>query len=221
MNLKGPEVRVLISWVLVALLAAATVTVFTLAAVDSSDLFYGDSAIFSALRLEDKTWQSFFARFDLKTPATVGMVLMVSAALLVLRKRWEGIAALFILPALGLTVALPKFLIGRARPPGGLEGSSDSFPSGTAATSILVLGLLIYFVGAFVAPRRLRIGLQLLLGLPIMILGVFRLLASEHWPSDLLGGYLAGALALIAIVWLYRWMRERRGFSLPRGALPM
>ena len=51
--------------------------------------------------------------------------------------------------------------------------------------------------------------LQLSLGVAIVALGLFRLLASEHYPSDLMGGYLAGGLALIAIVWLYRRMRDR------------
>ena len=53
-------------------------------------------------------------------------------------------------------------------------------------------------------PRWLRIAQQIMLVLLIITLGVFRVLASEHWPSDLVGGYLAGGLALIAIIWLYR-----------------
>ena len=106
----------------------------------------------------------------------------------------------------------------RPRPEGDLEGLTTSFPSGTAATSVLVLGFLIYVVGEFVAPRKLRIGLQLLLGLAIVPLGVFRMLAGEHWPSDLAGGYMAGALALFAIIWLYRRLRDRdRSLSLRQG----
>ena len=116
---------------------------------------------------------------------------------------------MFILPAQVLTVAMPKALVDRPRPEGPLEGLTNSFPSGTAVTSILVLGLAIYFVGVFVGPRRLRIAIQLLMGLTIATFGLFRILASEHWPSDLVGGYLVGGVVLIGIVWLYNRLRVR------------
>ena len=64
-------------------------------------------------------------------------------------------------------------------------------------------------IGEFVVQRKLRIGLQLLLGLAIALLGVFRMLAGEHWPSDVAGGYMAGTLALLTIIWLYRRLRQR------------
>ncbi len=173
--------------------------------------------IVSALSVDNETWQQFFARFDLTTPVSVSSVLVVSAGLWFFRKRLEAVASLFILPAMVLTIVLPKFLVGRPRPDGELEGMTNSFPSGTAATSVLVLGFLIYLVGEFVAPRKLRVGLQLLLGLAIVPLGVFRMLAGEHWPSDLAGGYLAGTLGLFAIIWLYRRLRPRgRRLSLGR-----
>jgi len=35
------------------------------------------------------------------------------------------------------------------------------------------------------------------------------MLAGEHWPSDLVGGYMAGALALIVIIWAYRKLKQR------------
>jgi undecaprenyl-diphosphatase len=94
-----------------------------------------------------------------------------------------------------------------------LEGLTNSFPSGTATVAILVLGFLIFLVGEFVAPRRLRIGIQVALGVGIVLLGLFRLLAGEHWPSDIVGGYMGGALALGAIIWLYRRMRKIKSES--------
>ena len=200
-------VRVLNVRGLIALLAAVTVTMFTLAAVHNNDTFYGDAAVFGALRFENESWQRFFAHFDITIPLSVGSVLLLSAAMVMFGKWWEALATLFILPAQALTITLPKLFVARPRPEGALEGLTNSFPSGTAATSILVLGFLIYLVGVFVATRWVRITQQLLLGLMIIILGVFRMFASEHWPSDLVGGYLAGGLALIAIIWLYRRLR--------------
>jgi len=202
-------VSVLSVEVLIIFFAAVTLTMFALAGVNNNDAFWGDSTILSALRVDDETWQQFFARFDLNIPISVSCVLVVSVGLWGFRKRLEAVACLFILPAMVLTIMLPKFLVGRPRPEGDLEGMTNSFPSGTAATSILVLGFLIYLLGEFVAARKLRIGLQLLLGLAIVPLGVFRMLAGQHWPSDLAGGYMAGTLALFAIIWLYRRLRQR------------
>ena len=183
--------------------AALTVTLFTMAAVHNNDLFWGDRTVLSALRVDEETWQQFFARFDTTHTISLGFVLAVSAALWLLRKRLEAAAFLLLLPALVFTVSFPKIFVKRLRPEGTLEGLTDSFPSGTAAVSILVLGFLIFLVGEFVAPRRLRMGIQVALALVIALLGVFRLLAGEHWPSDIVGGYMAGALALGAIIWLY------------------
>ncbi|HIM62182.1 MAG TPA: phosphatase PAP2 family protein [Dehalococcoidia bacterium] len=189
--------------------AALTVTLFTMAAIHNNDLFWGDTKILSALRVDDKTWQQFFARFDTTRAISLGFVLAVSAALWLLRKRLEAAVFLLLLPTLVFTVSFPKLFVKRLRPEGSLEGMTNSFPSGTGTVSILVLGFLIYLVGEFVAPRRLRIGIQVALGVAIVLLGLFRLLAGEHWPSDVVGGYMGGALALAAIIWLHRWVRER------------
>jgi undecaprenyl-diphosphatase len=91
-----------------------------------------------------------------------------------------------------------------------LGGLTDSFPSGTGTVSILLLGFLIFLVGEFVESRRLRIAVQLGLGVVIALLGLFRMLAGEHWPSDIYGGYLAGGLALIVVIWVYRRIRGRQ-----------
>jgi undecaprenyl-diphosphatase len=172
-------------------------------------VFWGDRTILSSLRVDDTAWQRFFAWFDIRGVAGVSSVLAISIAFLVFRKRPEALIYLAMLPVMGFTVVLPKAFVNRPRPEGVLEGFTDSFPSGTATASILLLGFLIYLLGEFVDPRKLRIGLQLTLGMAIVLLGLFRMLAGEHWPSDLVGGYMTGALALIAIIWAYRKLRRR------------
>ncbi|HIN38592.1 MAG TPA: phosphatase PAP2 family protein [Dehalococcoidia bacterium] len=193
----------------IAILALATVVLFTIAAVHNNDLFWGDRTILSSLRIDDTAWQRFFAWFDIRGVAGVSSVLAISIVFSVFRKRLEALIYLAMLPVMGFTIVLPKAFVNRPRPEGALEGFTDSFPSGTATTSVLLLGFLIYLIGEFVAPRKLRIGLQLALGMAIVLLGLFRMLAGEHWPSDLVGGYMTGALALIAIIWAYRKLRRR------------
>ena len=138
-KIKKFVVRVLNVRGFIALLAGVTVTMFTMAAVHNNDTFYGDAAVFGALRFENESWQRFFAHFDITVPLSVGSVLLVSVVLIMLRKWWEALATLFILPAQVFTIVLPKVFVARPRPEGALEGLTNSFPSGTAATSILVL----------------------------------------------------------------------------------
>ena len=195
-------------------LAVVTITMFALSGIHNNEVYWGDSTILSALRVDDETWRQFFAWFDITVPISIGSVLSVSAGLWVFRKRLEAMSSLFILPAMVLTIMLPKFLVGRPRPEGELAGMTNSFPSGTAATSIMVLGFLIFLVGEFVGPRKLRLGLQVSLGIAIVPLGVFRILAGEHWPSDLAGAYMAGALALFAIIGLYRTLQQGGRWSI-------
>ena len=192
----------------IAILALATVVLFAIAAVHNNDLFWGDRTILSYLRIDDPAWQRFFAWFDIRGVAGVSSILAISIVFLVFRKRPEALIYLAMLPVMGFTIVLPKAFVNRPRPEGALEGFTDSFPSGTATASILLLGFLIYLISEFVAPRKLRIGLQLALGMAIVLLGLFRMLAGEHWPSDLVGGYMAGALALVATIWAYRKLKQ-------------
>ena len=194
--------------VAILILAVATATLFTVAAVQANDLFWGDRTILSALRTDDPAWQRFFARFDTRSTISLAFVLPVSAVLWWLKKKVEALVFLLLLPSLLLTVVLPKIFINRPRPEGTLEGLTDSFPSGTATVSILLLGFLIFLIGEYVSPRGRRIGLQLVFVGVILLLGLFRMLAGEHWPSDLVGGYMAGALALWIVIWAYRRVRK-------------
>ena len=180
-----------------------------MAAVHNNDAFWGDPEILSALRMDNELGQQFFARFDFSTLISLSLVLVASGLLLACRKLIEAVVYLFFLPAMAITVTLPKLLIKRPRPEGALEGLTDSFPSGTAAASIMLLGFLIYLIGEFVPPGKVRIALQLAVASVVILLGVSRVIAGEHWPSDIIGGYMAGGLALFAIIWLYQKLRQR------------
>lgn len=189
-------------------LAVAAIVMFALASVNHT--FVGDRTILEALRAESESWQEGFGFFDISAIASLAVVLSVAGAFFVRRKLCEGVCVLVILPVQALVISLPKFLIARPRPEGPLEGSTNSFPSGTAATSVLILGFLIYIIGIYVVQPRLRLALQALLGTSILALGFFRVAASEHWPSDVLAGFLVGGLALIGVILLYRRLLLKR-----------
>lgn len=186
-----------------------TATLFTLALFHNT--LPGDQALLNALRIHHDGWRTFFAWFDINPIASLSMTALVLVVCLARRQVRDALAVLLILPAQGLVIVLPKLLLGRPRPEGALFGATDSFPSGTASTAVLVLGLAIYLIGLHITNSRLRITLQIALALAIAALGIFRLLAGEHYPSDVLAGWLAGALALLVIVTLHRRTGRRLG----------
>jgi len=105
-----------------------------------------------------------------------------------------------------------KLLVQRPRPEFlliGPETAGSSFPSGHALFAALLGGVLVLLVEDWVRPwwlRRALLGAAVLMAL---VVGASRVYLGAHWPSDVLGGYLAGALALVGLMWL----RER----LPMG----
>jgi undecaprenyl-diphosphatase len=72
------------------------------------------------------------------------------------------------------------------------------------------LGFLCYLAIVRLAPSWARTALIVFLVAMIVIMGIARIDAGEHWPSDVLGGYILGIMWLATTVEFYRWGRRRR-----------
>ena len=97
---------------------------------------------------------------------------------------------------------------------------AGSFPSGHALNLTAIFGFLLYLAYLHLPagwPRRLVIAL---LALPIATIGLARVYAGAHWPSDALGGYLLGFLWLALTIHLYRWARHHLARRRKPTALP-
>jgi undecaprenyl-diphosphatase len=147
--------------------------------------------------------------------AKVAAVLMalVVVSMYLLRRRVDALIVL--LSAIPMTAGfLLKEVVGRARPEYFLMGSGPStlsFPSGHSLFAMLFGGLLIFLVGDLVQSPSVRRALQFSLALLILAVGASRVYLGAHWPSDVLGGYLFGAMALLALVWLRNRLAGRQG----------
>lgn len=115
-----------------------------------------------------------------------------------------------------LSVAALKLVFGRPRPPlGFFAETSGSFPSGHAAASVAAYGMLMYVVWR---TGRLRAHSALLLaGLVAFAIGVSRIYLIEHYLSDVLNGWLVGALWVTVGVAVAEWRLSQAS----RPALPM
>jgi undecaprenyl-diphosphatase len=88
-----------------------------------------------------------------------------------------------------------------------LTGSSNlnSFPSGHMVRTVIAYGL-IAFVVRRLAPWRVARDLAIPVAVVLIVVMAFdRLYLAVHWESDVIGGLLLGAIALLsATVWLDR-----------------
>jgi undecaprenyl-diphosphatase len=109
---------------------------------------------------------------------------------------------------------LVKDLIQRPRPTSGLVNVIDtlnsySFPSGHVMYYLGFLGFIGFLVFSLLKPSLKRGLLLVLIGVPILLIGISRIYLGEHWASDVLGAYLLGSLTLVASIQFYRWGKTR------------
>jgi len=104
--------------------------------------------------------------------------------------------------------------VGRPRPTADLVAvfqaePGNSFPSGHAFFAMAFWGLLVYLALTRLKRRSLR--MLVFSGSLVIILwiGASRVYLGAHWPSDVLGGYVIGALLLAALIWLDRKWKPR------------
>ena len=127
-------------------------------------------------------------------------VTFVLACVLARRPRLALIVAATLI-ASALFTDIVKDFVARPRPPGAdlIATSGFSFPSGHAENSTTTYGLLALVIWRSALSRAIRLTTAVLVGvtLPILV-GLSRIALDVHWPSDVLGGWLAG-LAFVAL----------------------
>jgi len=145
-----------------------------------------------------------------------GIVILV---ILAVWGRWDALASGF--AALGATAVQygVKALVARPRPLAALvhvahDIGNPSFPAGHVLDITAFLGFVCYLAYVRMARSPRRTALMALLLAILALMGVARIDAGEHWPSDVLGGYLFGIVWLTVTVEVYEWgKRKRAGLS--------
>lgn len=138
------------------------------------------------------------------------LILLVAALFWLLHERW---VAIWLIAGLLLgegTAALAKRLVNRPRPVGASLSDvvpSASFPSGHLVRAIIGIGLIIALVvWRWPAWRLPAVAVGLIF---LLLLGAARVASGEHWPTDVLGGMLLGALCLDVLLLAWTWWQER------------
>jgi membrane-associated phospholipid phosphatase len=113
-------------------------------------------------------------------------------------RRSAGVAAIGMLGT-DLCVEVTKALVHRRRPPSHLalqHLSSWSMPSGHATMSVVVWGLFACTLAGSGPLRHRRTPIVLAAAALAVVVGVSRVYLGVHWPTDVVAGWLAGAVAL-------------------------
>jgi len=126
--------------------------------------------------------------------------------LFVRKHRWYSIKISSIALSSVLIMSLLKIWFNRSRPLMPLlePARGLSFPSGHAMSSVTFFGLLIYFIYRHVENKVLKYTLIGLLVAVILMIGTSRVYLRVHYASDVLAGFCAGIIWLIASIWILR-----------------
>ena len=144
-----------------------------------------------------------------------GLIAIGIATLLILLfvRRFKEAATFFGVAGGGLLLSLLlKNLIARPRPtisPLAIE-RTFSFPSGHSMNSAIIYGLLAFGIWYFTRNRTLGAVAGIAAAALVLSIGFSRVYLGVHYPSDVLGGYLAGIWWLITVraivrIWQHRY----------------
>ena len=148
-------------------------------------------------------------------PLTMRLVCAAAAVWLGWRRAawWT---ALWLAVAVALATILQqgvKTAVGRPRPAWSDPVDSAhyaAFPSGHAMTATVVCGLLLWLLHRRGAGRALWRTAVAVAAVSVAGVGLTRVWLGVHWPSDVLGGWLLGALVVAVAVAVYEWPRDGR-----------
>jgi undecaprenyl-diphosphatase len=118
----------------------------------------------------------------------------------VLALRYSVVLAVYVALAVAgasLLSTLAKRIVGRDRPPEWVRLAhitSSSFPSGHATQAAATYLALAVIACCFVHRARLRVLIWGAAGVVIVLVGVSRVYLGVHWATDVLGGWLLGAV---------------------------
>ncbi|MBN2303659.1 MAG: phosphatase PAP2 family protein [Anaerolineae bacterium] len=128
-------------------------------------------------------------------------------ALLIVRREWRLLAVWALVIGGGKLVNIGlKDWFERPRPVfEDVSGVAEySYPSGHATMAALVYGMLAYLVWQWVRDRRARIAAAAGALTMILVIGLSRLVLVVHFPSDVIGGWIAGGLWVGLCVGIHR-----------------
>ena len=195
--------RVLIVGSLLALWTSITVAVTEFSSVDHLDAVASEDAQERMTR-ESTSWADHIA--NLASTRTALAVTIVGALVLLFRRHWHSAIALaLVFPVTQGAVQLVKLIVERPRPAGNsaylAEAQGFSFPSAHSATSVAVYATIAVILIRASRHGHSRVAIATLATALVLAVGLSRVLLGAHYPTDVLAGWIVGAL-VASLCWL-------------------
>ncbi|MFT4226575.1 phosphatase PAP2 family protein [Micropruina sp.] len=155
------------------------------------------------------------------TPITAAVLL----AMWLRWRRWTPLVLMVIAVAGSLTMTVVgKRLSGRARPPLELSipppETSASFPSGHSLNSLVITGIIVYVLLAYLTSTLARLATVTIGALYAFAMGMSRVYLGHHWLTDVLAAWCLGIAWLTLVITCHRlWLTQHRDHKLGRRAL--
>jgi undecaprenyl-diphosphatase len=168
--------------------------------------------------------EAFFSVMSWIGSQLMTTIVVVGVIWLAFRRDWFRAVALT-LAVMGGTALndLLKALFHRGRPETATEFikyESWSFPSGHSMNSLIGFGFVAYLFLERTTDRRARIAIIVATAIVVGLVGFSRLYLGVHYLSDVIAGFLAGAVWLLVCIAALRVAERQRADRAPRQLSP-
>lgn len=175
------------------------------------------SALFTTV-MSFISWIGYSPQSYLMTAILIGLIYAFGF-------HWEGVSAAIAAAFVEAMNALVKTMVHRPRPASDLVNvvaqlNSFSFPSGHVMYYTGFLGFLWFLAYITLKNSWKRNLILVILGVEIALIGMSRIYLGEHWFSDVVGAYLLGSIALVIMIFFYRWGKTRYFVHQPTAREP-
>ncbi|NOV03903.1 phosphatase PAP2 family protein [Paenibacillus planticolens] len=211
MNLKMQLTRAL----LISLLSAICFGAIALLVSDEKLVQFDRSIISYVQGLEHPLLTSimkFFTFIGGGYPVVVITLIIIFFLYKVLHHRRELILFVWVVIGSALLNETLKLIFHRARPMIHriVDANGFSFPSGHSMAAFSLYGVVAFLLWRHIATPLGR-GILILVSIAmILTIGISRIYLGVHYPSDVIGGFLASGSWLAISIWFYQRYQEKR-----------
>jgi undecaprenyl-diphosphatase len=175
-----------------------------------------DSRVISAVQGMESPWLTTIMHgftFIGSTPLVV--VISICSLFLFfkfLHHRLELVLFVVLVAGTAILNQLLKFVFQRERPTLHrlIEETGYSFPSGHSMTAFALYAALSFLLWRHVPSKSGRTIVICISILMILMIGCSRIYLGVHYPSDVVGAYLASGFWFTFCVWIFQWYMENR-----------
>jgi len=169
----------------------------------------------------DELFSFFYAITTFGRAGFAGAAIVCTGIILWIYRRNALLIGLFVSTiGAATTTKVAKIFFARMRPEAALiTEHSYSFPSGHATIAVAFYGFLTYIAIRFLRTWRWRINLLFIGTVLIGLIGFSRIYLNVHYVSDVLAGFLVGALWLTIGISIVEWAQYNRIHFLRRTHL--